>query len=908
LIGKTLAHYEITELLGKGGMGEVYRARDSKLGREVAVKLLPPEFARDAERIARFRREARTLAGLNHTNIAAIYDLDEHEGHTFLTMELVEGDDLAQRLEAGPLDVEQATEFARQIAEGLEEAHEKDIVHRDLKPANVKITPEGRVKILDFGLARAYLGDPGEDGDIANSPTITQNFTAAGTILGTAAYMSPEQARGHALDSRSDIWAFGCVLFEMLSGTQTFSGDTVTDVLAGIVAREPDWDLLPEDTPAQVRSLLWRCLQKDPRQRLRHIGEASFYLNPPDPAMSSAMSAFIPEPTIDAPARRNSWIVPTLVGIGVGLILGFLGWRTVSNTGPVPERSKVARLSFSTGDYQPFSLRSWSALTVSPNGQTVIYSCTPRSEGAFGNRVLLAVRDLASREIRTIPGVSAAATPFFSPDGNQVAYFDFSQSALMSVRLEGGSPSQLATVDVGFTGGSWYQDDAILLTGSRGEGLYRLDLRTAEPELLLAVDPANDESSFSRPVVLVEHGLVLFTVFYLDVGRQPALGCLNLESGKRTDLGLGDAPLGLLPNGDLAYLKDSSILSQRFDPEGPSLSGAGKTLLEDSGPNVALSPTGTLVYTSGESSDVWEGRLFFVDDAGNVEDALDEPQEYARYPRISPDGRYLALTTGPGGRGTLWRYDLTRRSPPINLTFQDHNIFPVWSPDGSEILFQRSTEGSTGGVLQVIASDGSQMESRSIDIEALRSGGVQPGSWLSNGKAVVTRMANSETRPDIFEVDVIGEPAASPVVQTQFREGNTVMVSPDETWMAYASNRSGSLEIWVQGYPSGPAQRVSTGGGREPVWSRDGTRLYYQASGSIMVVDVNYAGPSAIEFSEPREFYDGPFIRHQSLTPRTYDAHPDGRLLMIERVDQHARADDIFVVLNWFEEFRNEGH
>jgi serine/threonine-protein kinase len=907
LIGKTLAHYEITELLGKGGMGEVYRARDTKLGRDVAVKILPAELAQDPERIARFRREARTLAGLNHANIAAIYDLDTHEGQTFLTMELVEGDDLAERLSKGPIGLEDAIDYARQLAEGLEEAHEKDIVHRDLKPANVKITPEGRVKILDFGLARAYLGDPGDEPDLANSPTITQNFTAAGMILGTAAYMSPEQARGHALDSRSDIWAFGCVLFEMLSGTSTFGGDTVTDILAGVVAREPDWNQLPEETPAQVRSLLWRCLQKDPRQRLRHIGEASFYLNPPDPAMSSVMSSFTPEPTLDAPQKKTSWLVPTLVGIGVGAILGFLGLRTASDSGPVPPRPEVARLSFSTGDYQPFSLRSWSALTVSPDGRTVIYSCTPRSEGAFGNRVLLAVRDLSSREIRTLPGVTSAATPFFSPDGSQVAYFEFNQSALMSVRLEGGSPSELATVDVGFTGGSWYEDDSILLTGSRGEGLHRLDLRTAESELLLAVDPAKDESSFSRPIALVDEGLVLFTVFYLDVGRQPTLSCLNIETGKRTDLGVGDAALGLLPNGNLAYLKSSSILSQQFDPGAQSLTGAGRTLLEDSGSNVALSPAGTLVYTSGESNDAWSGRLFFVDDEGNVENALEEPQQYARYPRISPDGRYLALTTGPGGRGTIWRHDLTRRSPPINLTFQDHNIFPVWSPDGSEILFQRSAEGSLGGLLEIIASDGSQMESRSIDIEALRLGGVQPGSWLSSGKAVVTRMARAETLPDIFEVDLSGEPTATPLVMTQFREGNTVMVSPDETWMAYASNRSGSLEIWVQGYPSGPAQRISTGGGREPVWSRDGNRLFYQVGQRIMVVEVESVSSSGIEFSEPREFYEGPFIPHQSLTPRTYDAHPDGRLLLIERVDQATRADDIHVVLNWFEEFWDEG-
>ena len=370
-------------------------------------------------------------------------------------------------------------------------------------------------------------------------------------ILGTAAYMSPEQARGQALDSRSDIWAFGCVLYEMLCGTSTFSGDTVTDVLAGIVAREPDWDPLPEETPAQVRSLLWRCLQKDPRQRLRHIGEAAFYLNPPDPAMSSALSSFIPEPTLDAPRRRGSWLVPTLVGVAVGVILGFLGLRTVSDPGPGHARPEVARLNFSTGEFQPFSLRSWTALAVllSPDGQTVIYSCTPRGEGAFGNQVLLAVRDLSTREIRTIPGVSSAATPFFSPDGSQVAYFNFTQSSLMSVRLEGGSPSELASVDVGFTGGTWYEDESILMTGSRGEGLYRLDLRTAESELLLAIDPANGESAHSRPIVLVDHGLVLFTVFYQDTGRQPTLSCLNMETGKRTDLCIGDVPLGLLPNG-----------------------------------------------------------------------------------------------------------------------------------------------------------------------------------------------------------------------------------------------------------------------------------------------------------------------------------------------------------------------
>jgi serine/threonine-protein kinase len=902
MIGRKLAHYEITAKIGEGGMGEVYRARDVKLDRDVALKMISPEFRSDPERLARFEREAKTLAALQHPNIASIYGFEEVDDHPFLVMELVEGEDLAERLGRGPLEVGEAREIARQIARGLEEAHDRGIVHRDLKPANVKLTPEGKVKVLDFGLARALIDDPSAE-NMRHSPTITARMTQAGVILGTAAYMSPEQARGLVVDRRADIWAFGCLLYEMLTGRAPFAGNTITDMLADIVKTEPTWSDLPADTPASLRTLLWRCLRKDPRDRLRDIGDARLELSDTDLHTTGVIPAVdLPEPSAALAAKTpRSWMLPTLIAALLGLVIGFFVARAVSDTAQDAD-PVVSRLAIRSIGYRPFNVGTWPALTITRDGRAIVYSLST-SGSLSGEGAQIGVRSLDSERLVLVPGTNDGIGPFLSPDDQWIGYYDFVTEKLERVAMSGGQPSEITEVS-GFAGGFWTADGIVYYTTSSGGGLYRVPAIGGEPELMLPLDEP-DEVMFSKPTVIEEEGIALFTVHHFDQQRPSMLVSLDLESGERRNLFPADSLVGRLPSGAWLYLDDDQLMARHFDPRGGDEPiEAGVALEGDMGAQTAVSRNGTLAFINRKSGDARFGHVVFIDEEGRARNAVEGPLENARYPRISPDGTKLAITVGPGLEGTLWVHDLVGSNPPVNLTFDGHNIFPVWSPDGTQVAFKRSParDASTDGVLSIVQADGSTLTPMTLDAENIR-GDVLPGAWSITNKLVLSRPGLDSSGFDIWEVPVESPTEGRAVVETRFDEGATSTLSPDGRWLAYSSNRSGTREIWVQAYPDGSPTPVTSGGGQQPVWARDGKKLYYQTTGAIMAVDVEFRG-SRITASKPRVAHQGAFLFSAAWTPRTYDVHPDGRLLIIQPVEYDDGRDDIIVVQNWFEEIR----
>jgi len=695
LIGKTLAHYQISALLGKGGMGEVYRATDTKLGREVALKILPHELSGDPERAARFQREARSLAMLQHPNVASIYGFEESEGVRFLVMELVEGEDLSDYLKRGKPSVEEARRIARQMAAGLEAAHEKGIVHRDLKPANVMFNPEGEIKILDFGLARAWFGDGADSGDLETSPTITAAMTQAGTILGTAAYMSPEQARGRNVDRRADIWAYGVILWEVLTGEQLFEGETVSDTLAAVLRAEPEWEKLPVDKAPDLCRLVERCLVRDPRQRLRDIGEARLRLEDSTASGSRLSMPSVEEAPSDRVAtdqgsRLPALLLTALVALAVGVGVGWLGFHGgVSEPAPplhlmVPPPPGV---EFNLGGAAPGPVR------VSPDGRMITFTAQD-DEGV----TRLYLRHLDREESLVVPGTEDAAYPFWSPDSQFIGFFTPNTSGkLRKVAVAGGPPITLCNATNG-KGGSWNERGTIIFAPAHNTPILGVPEIGGEPDTLTTL--GDGENSHRHPRFLPDGDHFLYLVRRSDSSKEHLIRLASLKEGDIRDLTESESQAEY-SEGNLLTAREGNLLATPFDLKTLQFQGGSFPLVEEimvctSGAAAGVysfSKNGMMVYQTGVVED--EHGLQWVDLESGDTQSLSTTGAFG-YPRISPDGKRCTIEVrGESTEGSdLWLVDLST-GLRTRFTFDDRDeIFAVWTPDGASIIY--SEQGDAG--------------------------------------------------------------------------------------------------------------------------------------------------------------------------------------------------------------------
>jgi serine/threonine-protein kinase len=883
MIGKTISHYQILEKLGEGGMGEVYRAEDTKLGRPVAIKVLPDVFARDPERLARFEREAKLLASLNHPNIAAIYGLEEADGKRFLVLELVEGQTLAERLRKGPLPVEDTLDVCRQIAEGLEAAHEKGIIHRDLKPANIKITPEGKVKILDFGLAKAFHEEPAA-ADLSQSPTVTEQMSRPGVILGTAAYMSPEQARGKPVDKRTDIWAFGCILCECLTGKRAFEGDTVTETLASILRGEPDWQALPAATSWKVKDLLHRCLQKDPKDRLHDIADARLEI---DEAMSgtgvgSPAAEAVPGPT---PTRLRAWrlahgaltTVSLLALAGVGAALWTGRWSTS------PAATQVTRLTIAL----PAGQAVTSAPAISRDGRTVAFTA-----GRASGSPQLYIRGLDEFESHAVPGTEGAAMPFFSPDGRSIAFF--ARGRLHRWNLGGGAPQTLADAPTPL-GGTWGEDGTIVFVPVLNGGLHQVSASGGTPEVLIRPD-GKQEYAFVFPRFVPGHQEVLFTSW----GRRSRSGIshLGLPGRDRSTIVPRGTSGTVTTSGHLLFTRDDSPWSGLLATPYPSRSGAeeSSTLLLSGvyldiwNPDLwlSLSSSGTLAYVPG---DVTERSLVLVDEMGHGAPVTDQRALYGK-PALSPDGRRIAADV----EHKIWLYELGGsgrvRLAPENRDYDEAG--PVWAPDGSRVIYGSNQSGNWEIYARAVGIAKSEV--------ILQKEFDQFPVAIAPDGTLAFQESNPKTGWDIWLLSPAGTPTPWLVTPaTEVQSG----FSPDGRWLAYSSDESGRFEIYVRPvHGEGGRIQVSTEGGQEAAWSPKGNRLFYRQGAVMMAVDI--VGRDTLVMGRHRRLFEGGWDLRLAEQPlrRSYAVTPDGEHFLMIRHEPAAIPDRINIVQNWFEELK----
>jgi len=893
MIGTTLGPYEITAKLGEGGMGEVYRATDTKLKRDVAIKVLPAEFTEDRERLARFEREAQLLAQLHHPNIASIFGLEEGDGTRALVMELVEGPTLAERLESGALPLKESLLLARQIAEALEEAHEKGIIHRDLKPQNIKASMEGKIKVLDFGLAKAMdptgtaSGERGSGSQLAHSPTLTMGATVQGMILGTAAYMAPEQAKGLAVDKRADIWAFGVILWEMLIGGSLFAGDTVGDTLAAVIRAEIDLDRLPVGTPPALRRLLRRCLERNPKNRLHDIADARIVI---DELLTGSKEE--PEAAEMAPPARRP--LARLLVVGAGVVVG-LGLGVLLGRGVARAPSTAVAAPF-VGQFEisaPAKTEFVSGLALSADGRRLAFV----ARGEDG-RTHLWVRDLDAAEAKELPGTVDAMYPFWAPDGRRLGFF--SQNRLKVTDLLGGSPRAVA--DTGSTfdarGGAWNADDRIVFAPTFTGPLFMVAASGGAVEPATAIEQGSRVGTHRFPSFLPDGKRF---VFYASTGTGVEPGMLYL--GRLGDLStkeLGPANSSALyvEPGFLIYVQGDSLVAQRFDGEREELSGTpaplGITLpgsVSVSGQrSLAASQDGLLVYRADKRN---ASRLVLADRQGReVRNLTGEGGTWYYAPAVSPDGHRIAVTHyEPGSTsGSIWAHDLDR-GLTTRLTFDEtsDDIFSVWSPDGRQIAYV----GVRGTGVEIDRIDSRNpgppqpwVRSKSY---------LTPYAWRSgdqllyaafdaagNGNLMM-RSGGAEAEPRRVGPDHVSEPLGD--------------LSPDGRWLAVQSNASRRMEVYLRRIDdrSGASTvRVSTDGGTMPRWRRDGRELFYlDEAGRLM--SVTFASLDPLRPNPPVTLFDA---RLESAADRQYDVLPDGERFVLNRTLVSSSVP-ISVVIGW---------
>ncbi len=899
--GTRLGVYELTGPLGAGGMGEVWRARDTRLQRDVAIKVLPDLLAEEPERLARLTREAQTLASLNHPNIAHIHGLEESGGVRALVMELVEGEDLSAHITRGAMPFAEALPIARQIADALEAAHEQGIIHRDLKPANVKVRPDGTVKVLDFGLAKVMdplAGASGgrSGGDLANSPTLTARATQAGVILGTAAYMAPEQARGRAVDRRADVWAFGVVLYEMLTGRRAFEGDDISITLASVLKDEVDWRALPADLPAGVRRLLRRCLEKDPRRRLSSMGDARLELEEIEPAATvSGGDGAGAAPSAGATTRRGLSL-PVALGIAAAAALVTAGvMRSLTPAPAPPAATGVTRLAVTLPEGVEVADTNRMPLALSPDGSMLVFVAS--GEGAQQ----LYLRRLTERDAVALPGTEGAATPFFSPDGQWIAFF--AQGKIKRIAVGGAAMQIVASEAIDPRGGAWGSDGIIYYTPTNTSGLYKVPAAGGTPTVLTKLDPGKDEISHRWPQVLPDHQWLLYTVWTGPGMDERRIVVQSLVTGERHDLLPGGDSPRYLASGHLLYARTDNLFVVPWRPGVTDLSGAVPVTLpehprlENEGAAARdVSSSGTLVYLPGGPTR-YSQRLVWVDQAGRTEPLPIPDRDYASV-AISPDGRRAAVQVNEGTIG-IWMYDFERHTLTPFPTGPGSSQAPVWTPDGRRLLYRGTRHGQRD--IYVKASDGTGDEVR---LTAGLGRSLTPTSTSPDGQWLVFSGLGGTVGGEnmIWRLRLDGTGKPEPMLPSADRQFDG-QISPDGRWMAYASGISGRLEIYVMPFPGpGASQQVSVGGGSEPIWSHDGRVLYFQNREQLMAVDVAPGNPP--RFGQPRALYEGRFRRTANgNTP--WSLSPDGRrFLRVQQAEPDRGFDQIDVVLGWADEVK----
>ena len=865
-VGTKLGPYKIAALAGVGGMGEVYRATDTKLGRTVAIKILPETFAQQDDRRARFQREAQLLASLNHQNIAAIYGLEQSESTHYLVLEFVEGEDLAERLRRGPIPIQEAIDIARQIAEGLEAAHEKGVVHRDLKPGNVMLTPDGKVKVLDFGLAKVWFTSLESDrsSDLSQSPTMARASTDAGVILGTISYMAPEQAKGKAVDRRADIWAFGAVLWEMLTGRKLFEGETASDILAAVLTREPEWDALPPETPTAIRQLLSRTLERDVRRRLQAIGEARLVLEEPNAATAGSPAA---------ESRPPRW--KSLAALAGGLALFAAGWFL--RPAPQTTDSAVRKVDLSIADLDVGS--SYSPPVLSPDGSHLAYLA--------GGRLYL--RDLASFDASEIPDSEGAAYPFWSPDGSQLGFV--ARGRAWKVTTDGNRPSDLGAVPgdlAGSGGGAWTNDGRIVLAGSGTVGLWQLPAAGGDGTEILPLD-RELEADFHEIVALPDNRGLLFTVHRTDYG----LDTIALLADGTTPRVLLQTPGESLRHprysstGHLLYERETTnpgIWAVPFSLERLEVTGAPFLAVPD-----GMAPSaggGALSIVRANESPVELVRLTRNGAVVSVTEMVESRYRTGTM-SLSPDGGRIALTVSQP-TGHLWVYDLARGSRSLLATDVFDETRPVWTRDGERVLYA-SGLGARSWNLSARRADAAGGEERlSTSVETQMPLAVSPdGQWLVYSEAF-----------GYFKRPLDGSSAGVPLIDGGIYVpalqsfSAAASFSPDGRWLAYASAESDRLEIYARPFPAGDKLfQISSRGGSAPVWRGNG-EIFYREDRSLIAVTVSASGGD-IEVSKPTVLFE------MDRDTTAFDVTPDGQHFFMLRPRARERVSLIF---NWPEE------
>jgi Tol biopolymer transport system component len=889
-IGQQLGSYEITSLLGKGGMGEVYRARDPKLKRDVAIKILPDEFSLDADRVSRFQREAEALAALNHHNIAGIYDLQQSATTRFLILEFVEGDTLADIVrERGALPVDEALQIAKQICEALEAAHEKGIVHRDLKPANVKVTPEGKVKVLDFGLAKALDPSPGASrhplpgGEgFSNSPTMLSG-TMGGAILGTAAYMSPEQARGKTVDRRTDVWAFGCVLYEMLAGKPAFAGESVTDILARVLEREPNLDFLPDKVPAKVRGICRRCLEKDVRRRFQDIGDVRYEIE--------GVLAGAPESTLRAQTARAGRFarLHSILTALLAMIVLVLAVPTALYFRGMPSAAPEMRLDITTPPTSdPISL------AISPDARTLVFVAT--SDG----QPRLWLRPMESATAQPIAGTEGATYPFWSPDSRTVGFF--ADGKLKRIDVHGGVPQTLASAPGG-RGGSWNKDGVIVFAPAGTDSLYRLSASGGESMPVTRTDAR--QSNHRMPQFLPDGRHFLF---YAQGNAQGVyLGSLDSKDTRR--LLDADTAAVFVPSGHICFLRQGTLFAERFDEQKNELIGDAFAVAQQIAFDSVLSigalsaAPGVLGYRTGSA--LGRGRLTWFERSGkSLGTMVGEADMLGLNPELSPDGKRVALDRGANVKTDVWLLETARGVFTRFTSGAANNLAPIWSPDGTSIAFA----SNRNGLFDLYQKPASGVTEEKL---LLQSAEIKwPEAWSPDGQFVLYREQNPKTNFDLWAFPISGavkgDQKPFPIANSVFeeREGQ---FSPDGHWVAYQSNESGRFEIYIQSFPVASGKvRISTNGGAQARWRKDGKELFYIAldgrltavplmlSSNGQTIDVGKASPL--------------FTAHLTLGPlpaiqrHQYVASPDGQRFLMNITNEEQTGTPITLILNWHPE------
>jgi serine/threonine protein kinase len=916
IAGTRLGSYEIVAALGAGGMGEVYRARDTKLDRDVAIKVLPDVFVSDPERVARFQREAKTLAALNHPHIGGIYGLEDAGGVHALVLELVDGPTLADRIAQGPIPCDEALPIARQIAEALEAAHEAGIIHRDLKPANIKLRPDGTVKVLDFGLAKALDPTSAAASNVTASPTITTPamMTGIGMILGTAAYMSPEQAKGRPADKRSDVWAFGCVLYEMLTGKRPFEGEDVSDTLAAVLRAEPDWNALPTSLPPSLALLVRRCLERDRRRRIGDVSTIHFLLDEQLPAASPSAAGSI--------ARQPSRSTLAAAAVGLTVVSATLGglaaWNARSHSVPsIPSRFVV---TLKEGD--EFSNLGDQVIAVSPDGSKIAYAAHSR----------LYLRSMSDLEPQAIRGTEVnPRRPMFSPDGLALAYFSPEERALKRIATAGGAPVTVTTLDTANAplGGTWSGEHIFFgQYGGPSHGIVRVPAAGGKLEV---VAKTNLDEFGDAPQLLPDGEHLLFTVGRATLGlsaerwEKSRIFVQSLKSGERKVLVDGGSDGRYLKTGHLLYALGGVVYAFRFDARTlqviggpvPVLEGVRRALGGATGAaQFSVSDTGSLAYIPGPisvSSSLMS--LAWLDRKGVAEPLMLQPGSY-RDPRISPDGKRLAFGTDDGKEATVWVYDLSGSTSMRPLTIAGKNRHPLWSPDGQRLAFQSDREGDLAIFWQ--PADGGGKAERLTKPE--QGTAHVPESWSPDGKwLLLTTTKESDSRSSGFTVTSLmlslEDRKVVPFDDVRSTQPVNAAFSPDGKWIAYTTRAPGVVsQIYVRPFPPTDAiYQITRGTDRNahhPFWSRDGRELYYiPAAGSFAVVSITTR--PTFGFSDPVSLSRGPagFYEGGPGNTRQNDAAADGRVLAITTANPSQAPTGVgqaqfHIVLNWQEELK----